>query len=325
MALTFEDILADLEKRNFPDDGERALTFEEFEEVEAKKKRDARFRPKTIFDFKGLIDAGYLSFVHGSRKGGAFGGWDQARWNYVRYLLVMDSANSVRRDYFPDYKIRRAERRKKNPYQQQVYEQVVAFREVMRQDTVVYSTELDGYEADDVVAYCFIKGIGRENVIGQDKDLFMVPGLQAVMRDHTGTRVTRNLKLPKYAITPHSPGSYTLTQAIYGDKSDSIPRLLPSSGAAAKRLYAHLIRKAKTLELAYHNCYSYFGDEFVTNLLLVTIPHPSLANTLDITSIEAGPRYFFHVLSTGEYWHPDFYSNHYIYILEDVLWQTLNW
>ncbi len=321
MDTPFDEILLELSKS--PElSNEQLISPAEMEDLQLKRSREIKKRPQKIEDFRGLIDAGYLSFVHGSRKGGSFGGWDTARFNYTKHLMVMDSPHSVRRDFYPDYKIRRGERRQKYPYQQRTYEQVQAFREVLRQDTIIFTTEIAGFEADDMVAYLFLKGIGRESVIAQDKDLFMVPGLQKVMRDHKGAAITRKFKLPKYAIQPRSPGSFALTQAIYGDKSDSIPRLLPSNGWVAKQLYHKLITKSISLHHSFNKCYSEWGGDFIRNLFLVLIPHPNLANRYDISK---DPNTLIMDVSTGLYWDPSNFDDKYLFQIEEVLWSNLSW
>jgi hypothetical protein len=256
-----------------------------------------------LWKLDGLIDGGYLSFIYGSRIQ-ASSGWHMVKMKYANYLMLLDSGG-VRQKEYPLYKSRRGERRDLYPHMKETYERVKAFREILKNDPAINTAIIEGYEADDIIPLLFMKGIGAKRVIAQDKDFFMVPNLGNAMTDHTGVpQFYRGLKLPKYAIAPNKPGTWALTQAVFGDKSDSIPRLLPSR-RGYRELYNVLIRQAPNLLSAFWNCYAEWGEQFVINLRLVLLPHP----TLSMEDYDDMPNLLFEDLADGSYWDPDHFND----------------
>jgi hypothetical protein len=169
---------------------------------------------------------------------------------------------------------------------------------------------VEGCEADDLIALFFMLGVGNGSVVGVDKDLFQVPGLSKVMATHKDVPSTgRFRKLPKYMVDryghPEEPWEFILTQTLFGDKSDSIPRLLSSKGWEAKGQYASLRgHESKAPSSIFETCYASLGDHFIRNILLVLLPAPWIRRDVSglLESMKGKPEYLFDLIVSGDYW-----------------------
>lgn len=255
-----------------------------------------------------LVDGGMMSFLVGSRK---FGGvWESIRARYMRSLILAD-AKTIRKTMFPDYKAHRKVRRDGDEEKEAAYQRVKDFREYMSKDTMITLASVDGCEADDLVAiFSFIYPNATVEAI--DKDLHAVPFLYNKMRTFKG-EIPNPMwsKFPKYqANCKLAPWSLFLMQALRGDKSDSIPRLLPST--RAKFIWNDLYNPDdpyKTLT----GFYQHYGEDLITNLNLVLIPTPWL--------LPADHRFnqdrsqLFKAMIDGDYW----LGNHFQHIADQAI------
>lgn len=243
-----------------------------------------------MFDY--IIDGGYLTYVFGIRQGNGWGGWVEHRFDrYFNSLVMMESDTCLRTDFHPEYKSRRKAKRKADPVVQDKHDRVTAFREMITEDPVVDTVSYPGAEADDLVALAFMGGVA-ERVIAVDKDLLQVPGMKTKMFTCHLEPVTRKHRLPKYAMKPYEPWEHLLTQVLFGDKSDSIPRLLSSVGARAREQYLRIFTHPDPLA----HGYKIYGDAFLRNLKLLLIPCYFLLLE------EMTPKQLFAALYTGAYW-----------------------
>jgi len=243
-------------------------------------------------NYDGIIDGGYLSFLIGSRS---FRGiWDMIRGQYRNGIICADS-RSFRKEIYADYKSARATKRE-DPNARRIYEQVKEFRDLMMQDTTVNLCYVDGAEGDDLVAALFLE-YGWP-VTAVDKDLQQVPGMYAAMTAHDNSKPTYLLdKAPKYMSNlDGSPWSFVIYQALRGDKSDSVPRLLPSGVADAKAIwsYYHPRTPVKSMKAFYR----IFGEDLLLNLNLILIPGPQLADD------KICDERLLKLVVTGDYWQP---------------------
>lgn len=245
-----------------------------------------------------LIDGGYLSWVHGTRPQN-FGGWPLARFKYQESLILLDSPILWRTGYYPLYKSRRKARRVDDPQKLAMHAKVMRFRTVLKEDPIMKTLETVGTEADDLLALAWLKGHGRRAVLAEDKDLCQVPGLMSRMRDFWGEPIVSHLHLPKYLREPETPGEYVLLQALLGDRSDSIPRLLPSLPRESIFLSRVIWASRSPLMTAL----GFYGAEMVRNLNLVLIPGPFLRR--DSAILAAEPYYLASLVEQGTYWDPE--------------------
>lgn len=251
-----------------------------------------------MITYETLIDGGYLSWVHGTRPQN-FGGWPLARFKYRESLILLDSPILWRTGYYPLYKARRKSRRAGDPVRLEAHAKVMRFRAILKDDPIMKTLELVGAEADDLLGLAWLKGHGRRAVLAEDKDLCQVPGLMDRMRDFWGEPIVSHLHLPKYLREPETPGEYVLLQALLGDRSDSIPRLLPSlprdSIFLSKVIWSSFSPLMTALAL--------YGADLVQNLNLVLIPGPFLRR--DHGRLMEKPLLLANLVEDGSYWDPE--------------------
>ena len=248
-----------------------------------------------------LIDAGYFSWVYGTRP--QFGGWDTLRMSFKADLFCMDSPQSWRAEVVTrNYKGRRAERRELDPAAMARKEQVEVFRTILREDPLVRSIELEGYEADDLVAVAFLNSLYQNNpvdsIIAMDKDLVQVPGLWPKMQRTDGSYVFDSItglpkRVPMYWGRSKTPRDVLLGQLLFGDKSDSIPRLVYKKDSS-------LVAALKRSEQPFTDLYEALGIPVLTSLWLLVIPAAPLHDQWPV--YERNYRKFLRDLDNGSYW-----------------------
>lgn len=262
--------------------------------------------------YHGIIDLGYLSYkiISGSR-------YLILRDFLKGWILIGEGRENLRNKLYPDYKLRRRERRL-DPEKLATHQQVLEIRNTISQDPLLTTISLDGLEADDLVAALVILDPRETPVVAIDKDLQFLSRL----KDRGGARFYLDPVPPLNRVSDRVPyksqyfaeydyGSafyFLLTQAMIGDKSDSIPRLLPSSGAESARVWKGLFgRKYNGEPLDFERIcakvYQHFGDAFIQNLKLVTMPYVAARdNRLK------SPEVFMHSLIYETYWEPKYWT-----------------
>lgn len=139
-------------------------------------------------------------------------------------VIALDSARSIRKQHIPWYKSKRG---KGADFDPALKERAI---ELCRKLKLRYSkdsiAEIDGFEADDVVALL----VGDcDIVIGNDKDYWSIHG-KFDLRDAYMNPITMDTwqkKAPK-GVTLSRGNSFLTYQLLYGDFADSVPRLLDS-------------------------------------------------------------------------------------------------
>jgi len=213
---------------------------------------------------KKIIDGGYLTWAHGAI---GFKSWQTARTNYSRRagaLICLDSRRSFRKEFDPNYKSHRKDKREQRP---KIHEKVMFFQEYIREDPTLRTWEVDGLEADDLIA--ILVGKFKLPVTALDKDLLQIPTIQMNKIDNTEVLVTnfalRQAKMIRPLVEQNSDVLFILT--LLGDKSDDIPRLIPSRNLD---LLVSLMRSPSPWEAALE----LFGDRLLHNLYLAVLPGP---------------------------------------------------
>lgn len=250
--------------------------------------------------YKRVVDGGYLSYVLGIRDDMRF--WDEQRFLFRDALICMDSGSSYRREIYPEYKSRRAVQRWEDERKAVNYEKVQKFRARIIADLALEICQLPGVEGDDLVALTFLLDPTLD-VVAVDKDLHPIPGMyQAMLRGAAKEIKNLSEKVPQYIgrSLRKTPASLLILQALRGDKSDSIPRLLPSPVTEAKAMWNELYLSSdrETLEA----CHTTLGPSFIRNLKLVLIPGPFLLDK------EVSTSDLFDMVSDASYWNPDHFQ-----------------
>jgi len=265
-----------------------------------------------LAQYHGLIDLGYLSYkiISGGR-------YLLLRDFMKGWVIIGEGKGNLRNTLYPNYKLRRRERRL-DPEKLATHQQVLEIRNTIADDPLLTTLSIDGLEADDVVAALVILDHRETPVVAIDKDLQFLSRL----RDRGGVRFYLDPVPPLNLVSDRLPykskyfaeydlGSafyFLLVQAMTGDKSDSIPRLLPSSGAEASRIWRGLFGskyhgEPLDFERICAKVYGHFGDAFIQNLKLVTMPYVA-ARDNRLKSPEA----FMHSLIHETYWEPKYWT-----------------
>lgn len=219
-----------------------------------------------------IVDGGYLTYVY-SRM------WAQVAWppDYIRDALVMmDDFKTIRERIDPSYKSARREKRANNPNLYRDHQRVTRFRETVRDDPRMTFVKVNGLEADDLVVlgnWVWRQQLRRKpKVLGVDKDLLQTRGIK--LYDHKGQRIKLQRfqkSLPKTLQSNSLIASQIpLVLSILGDKSDSIPRLLPSRDLGW--LWRVLWDKNTT---GWKEANRRFNRAFRQNLYATILPHPT--------------------------------------------------
>lgn len=238
---------------------------------------------RALQNFTSIADGGYVTFTYGCRDPSA---WTEASRQFRNTLVLMDH-HSFRNDLYPDYKSRRKEKRAAHPETSDIYEMVTNLREfILTEDTLTPVGQVQGAEADDLIAAFYLTYPRVGQVIAIDKDFQQVPGLAKLMRDLGGMPIGPKpvlRKMPKY-VRAHLPSTIqtspemVLLQSLFGDKSDSIPRLLPSHPTRAKEAW-NAINQSKHIYEKYVAAYELYELSFVLNVNLILVPGNQLRNT----------------------------------------------
>lgn len=228
-----------------------------------------------------LIDGGYLSWVYGASSWGLQQWGNGAYQKYARKtgsLMLMDSKENVRKAFDDTYKGHRAERLSQSQDRVDAKERVDLLRaEIFAEDPRVHTFEVEGLEADDLIAiFVHLRLIKNPvPVVGVDKDLLQLPVTHLALEDHRGKAV----RLPRFAASlpvmlqplVKTPRDILLTLALYGDKSDNIPKIIGRS----KELIP-ILRS----EYPFQRAHTLYGNLFLHNLWMVTLPFPSLVEPI---------------------------------------------
>jgi len=258
--------------------------------------------------YHGIIDLGFLSYkiMSGNR-------YTLVRDFLRNWLLINESKDNDRKVLYPDYKSRRLERRK-DPVKLATHLQVIELRNTIAGDPELITISIPGLEADDVVAALVVLDPEVTPTVAVDKDLQFLTRFSALSgaRFYIDPVPPLNLLDAKVPYKAAYMGEYDygqvyyflLVQAMIGDKSDSIPRLLSSNGAEAARTWRGLFRNFHGEPLDYERIsaklYKHFGDDFIRNLRLVTMPYYTARDV----PFHKSPERFIESLIHETYWDP---------------------
>lgn len=262
---------------------------------------------------KTLVDGGYLSWAYGCKPGATMS-WATVKGFYTRVfgtLVVMDSTGSVRKDFNRAYKARRAVTRE-DPAKQAKYEMVQRFQaQKLFGDPSIFTASVSGFEADDLVAAILIHYPHLFNrplkLIGVDKDLWQLPWDRFRMVNIKGQPTNFNSmlkKFPKYISEAiKSPSDVLLGLSLFGDRSDSIPKL-------ARRDVKTVVLDIFGSRRKFTAAYEIFGSNFLDNLYSAVLPHPF------VYAKRPTPLVTLRYIDSGSYWNESFNPLSEVFLLE---------
>lgn len=235
-----------------------------------------------------LVDSNYIchlakhameEFTHEDKKVGVIFGFMRQILSLAKtfkskeFLFVWDSPHNLRKQIFPEYKLRRVENRSE---QDQFYDDL-AFKQfnILRTEIIpgLYGEKrnymFDGFEADDIIARivqsCFTEDF---MVVSSDEDLYQLLDNDRVKmyKIRSKTVYTERSLLEEYECRPKDWAS---VKAIAGCKSDEIPGV-PNVGykTAVKFLRGNL----KVTTKAFADIRKEMSGIIKRNEALVTLP-----------------------------------------------------
>lgn len=225
---------------------------------------------------KTVVDGGYLSWIFGSEPGRTrvWNGSaiiDFSRW--MQAVIILEGGNLDRKKFYPEYKSHRKEQEKKDPDKKARRVRVAAFVKQLEREALVDTVKFPGLEADDVIAAWAVANYQSENteplqVKAIDKDFLQMGNLMSISKtDKTEVTFDNWKNHMQKTVQPNlcEPWHILLCLALLGDRSDNVPRLIPSR----KLGIINDILQADNPWVAGYNMY---GEDFKRNLYMTILP-----------------------------------------------------
>ncbi|RTK96563.1 MAG: hypothetical protein EKK64_03780, partial [Neisseriaceae bacterium] len=178
-------------------------------------------------------------------------------------IAAVDS-KSVRKQLYPDYK------KYRNVDKDAVLEMVWSLRREVENDKLLPLCQIDGLEADDLVA-CWQIFNPDDVIVGVDKDFFQLPNEPDIfyhnMKSFDFNPFVEHL--PNY-VQELASQNFALYQILLGDVADNIPRLL-AKGKQGKQQIEEVLKYDDFGEV---DCWllDNFGEQAKINAGLVLLP-----------------------------------------------------
>lgn len=225
-----------------------------------------------------IVDGGYLSWVYGTDAHMRNGWTTSGRRMYSArsgHLIMIDSSQSFRKDFFFGYKSKRAEKRAENEERRIKHESVKRFQnEVLLEDPSLSTIQFEGLEADDLVSLAVHFMDLPIEVVGIDKDLLQLPQNSIYLRRTNRTQATIKHFAESLPVTLREfirePDDILMCLTLMGDKSDSIPRLIPSR--RLDLMIRILLREDRRSR--FEMAKDLYGPEFIRNFYVAVLPSP---------------------------------------------------
>lgn len=259
----------------------------ELENVE----EDDLWEPKPRAQLKSdMADGGYLSWLYGSSEI-RHQAWPP-KFLGPKPVVVMDSRSTLyRRQRSPHYKLNREMKRGEDHRMEARTQLVREFRDLIEEEDGRFRfVRIEGLEADDLVALAAWRyGRGKRPVrlMGIDKDFLQVENLVISDKDNIPVTMERfQHRLPGACQQPRitRPWQIPITLALFGDKSDGVPRILAPRTPGLSFLASLW---AMDCRMAFLTAYEHYGDDFSRNLYDVALPDPHILDAKPDDVMEA--------------------------------------
>jgi len=242
-----------------------------------------------------IIDGGYLSWCYGPsvmmHRAWTTGSRELFSISAGAFIC-MDAPELWRAEVFPEYKSKRKQKNLLDADRREKKKHVIQFQQDhLLADPSLQTLMIDGCEADDLVIMMVQLGHG-DTIFGTDKDLLQLPkDFSLLKKDNTEMTIEAYAKKAPKSIQKliTTPKDIFVDLVVRGDKSDSIPSVLPPR---RMDLYKIIHYSDKPLQAAY----DLFGEQVLKNIEVALLPGPNcLANKLK-------PRELLSYAESGEYW-----------------------
>ncbi len=193
------------------------------------------------------------------------------KFHGIDFVFCWDSKSSFRKDVFPEYKIKRAKKKKEDAELAKIFastfEQIKKLRyEILPGMEFVNSFSQEGLEADDLMAEIVLSYEDCVIVSG-DEDM-----LQMLEYCSIWNRKKKKMWNEKVFIAEKniSPSEWNLVKAIAGCKSDEVPGI---PGVGESTAIKYITKELPVNYKSYGNIKSSWNKIVHRNLPLVTLPH----------------------------------------------------
>jgi 5'-3' exonuclease len=166
----------------------------------------------------------------------------QFRSKYGEIVIACDSKHYWRRDVFPFYKAHRKKDREKSEFDWHlIFETLNKIRDELKENFPYRVLEVDGAEADDIIAVLAGRLSPNEEILilSSDKDFVQLQKYP---------NVTQYSPILKRFVKTEDPKSYIKEHIIRGDKGDGIPNFLSPDNVFAVGERQKVINSKKLAE-----------------------------------------------------------------------------
>ena len=166
----------------------------------------------------------------------------QFRSKYGEIVIACDSKHYWRRDVFPFYKAHRKKDREKSEFDWHlIFETLNKIRDELKENFPYRVLEVDGAEADDIIAVITARMSPNEEILilSSDKDFVQLQKYP---------NVSQYSPILKRFVKTENPQEYIREHIIRGDKGDGIPNFLSPDNVFAIGERQKVINKKKLAE-----------------------------------------------------------------------------
>jgi hypothetical protein len=252
-------------------------------------------------EYTWLVDGGYLVWKYAPQP--LMGGWPLAKFGYTNCLVMLDHRSCYRQEvYFPAYKARRKQRNASDPERALKAEKARRLTSMIIEDPTVPSAYSPGCEADDLIALHYLLYPDQlEGILAVDKDYLQLPGIwKLLVREMPDVRTWEGPpwatldRFPQYGGPVTCAKDFFLLQVLFGDSSDSVPRLLPKGWGLTTKA---LIQQIRECPWPLRQTYELFGERALLNIKLLAMPGVWL-----LKEPPPSPDHLIGMLEDGSYW-----------------------
>lgn len=166
----------------------------------------------------------------------------QFRSKYGEIVIACDSKHYWRREIFPFYKAHRKKDREKSEFDWHlIFETLNKIRDELKENFPYRVLEVDGAEADDIIAVLTARMSPNEDILilSSDKDFVQLQKYP---------NVSQYSPILKRFVKTENPAEYIKEHIIRGDKGDGIPNFLSPDNVFAIGERQKVINKKKLIE-----------------------------------------------------------------------------
>lgn len=166
----------------------------------------------------------------------------QFKSKYGNIVVACDSKNYWRRDVFPFYKAHRKKDREKSGFDWKViFSTLNKIRDELKEYFPYRVLEVDGAEADDIIAVLTARHSSSEDILilSSDKDFVQLQKFP---------NVTQYSPILKRFVHTEDPAQFTREHILRGDKGDGIPNFLSADNTFVTGERQKVINSKKLVE-----------------------------------------------------------------------------